>query len=512
VEPRQAADLYLKRRQAKGHLVEYIRYMRPAILPDFQHEPAAHHEVIAGVLTEMAGLIGDAGADHAQTAISLPPGSAKSFYGSITWPTYLLAKNPSWKILCVSAGESLAEDFARRRRQIMLSPYWESLAGTSLMPDSRSLEFMGTKEGGGIYAYGAGSTIQGIRADALVADDLVKGHEMAASLSQLDKLWNWYVSEARERLKPEGIELMIATRWALLDPIGRVLRLTEKKLENWTYLRIPHVADSEDDLLGRKPGERLWPEYFTVRRMKMAQRNPLFWQTLHQQNPAVSEFAWCPLDHIHIKKRKDCPERLSIYIGCDIALKLGQGDYTVFAIVGIDQEKHFYLLDLYREQCDPNEAAKVFLRLCEEWEPRYSWIENDNQSVMWGGIVDLLAKERQVPNKLLLSKMKNREKEERAAKLRNLFLQDRVVFAEGAWNEMAIREVGEFPGGRNDDIIDAMAVVAKELHRLSGPAALRDDTAPKPVVGNFQMKEGKIMTTQPFEKLWLNAGSRRGRI
>ena len=38
MEPRQAADLYLKRRQAKGHLVEYIRYMRPAILPDFQHE------------------------------------------------------------------------------------------------------------------------------------------------------------------------------------------------------------------------------------------------------------------------------------------------------------------------------------------------------------------------------------------------------------------------------------------------------------------------------------------
>lgn len=508
----QAAKELLRRREARRDHLAYIDFMRPAGLPDFHHRPARHHRLFAATLDYLHASLLTRSEEDDRAAISVPPGAAKSFYGSITFPTKLLAADPTLKIICVSAGELLAEDFARRRRNIMLTPHWQRLSGAALAADSKALHFMGTNKGGGIYAVGAGTTIQGLRADALIADDLVAGFEMAASLTQLDKLWNWYLSEARARLRPGGIELMIATRWAMLDPIGRILRLTDQGDEHWKYLRIPMEADTEDDPLGRKLGERLWPEYFTARMVRDAKRNPVVWNTLYQQNPRVSEYSWVPLDRIHVADRSTFPSRLKIYIGCDIALRVGTGDFTVFAVVGVDEDKRFYIIDLYRKQADSSESCKTFLALCEQYHPTYAWIDNDNTSVVWGQMVEMEARRIGVHSPLLLSKMKNRDKEVRAAKLRSLFLQDRVVIAQAEWTSAALREVAEFPEGRNDDIVDAIGVVAKELHKITGPQRIIEAPEAPPIEGAFQQIEGKIMTRHTVDELFeekLNVGRLR---
>lgn len=513
MEAQAAAKEYLKRELALRDVLEYIKYLRPEGLPDFGYSPARHHKIFARRINTIAEAIKTRSEEQDRKAVSVPPGAAKSFYFSIVGPTFLLAADPSLKIICANAAESLAEDFARRRRQIMMTPTWQRLAETSLLPDAKSLAFQGTPEGGGIYAVGAGSTIQGLRADALIGDDLITGHEEAGNLTQLDKKWKWYLSEARSRLRPGGAEMMVATRWALLDPIGRVLRLTEKGEEHWEYVRIPMVADSENDPCGRRIGDRLWPEYFTARMVRDARRDPLIWQTLYQQNPAVSEYSWVPLDHIEFIDPAERPQRLRYYIGCDISLGVQKGDFTVFAVLGLDEKKHLYLVDLFRKQADPNESARIFLRLCEQYEPRYCWMDNDNTSVMWGKIVDMESAKLGIRHRLRLSKMKNRDKEVRASHLRHAFLQKRVKIVKADWNQVVLRELAEFPDTRNDDIVDAMGVVAKELRNISGPGALIE-TKEEPIKGSLTMTEGKVHTTQPLKELWKPAVSigRRGRI
>lgn len=512
MEPSRAAELALTRIRAKTDILEYIKWMRPEGLPDFHHQPAQHHRLFAQKINTLAESIRLRHEREDRMATSVPPGSAKSFYWSIVGPTFIMAADPSLKIICANASESLAEDFARRRRQIMLTRRWQMLAESNLMADARSLSFQGTPEGGGIYAVGAGSTIQGLRADAVIGDDLVTGHEEASSLTQLDKKWKWYLSEARARLRPGGAEALIATRWALLDPIGRVLRLTDKGLEHWDYTRIPMICDAADDPLGRRIGDRLWPTYFTQRMVEDAQRDPLIWQTLYQQNPAVTEFAWVPLEKIHIGRREEFPE-LRYYIGVDISLGVQKGDFTVFVVMGVDQRKHVYIVDLYRKQASPNETAQEFLHLCERWNVRSAWVENDNASVMWGKIVDMEARQLGLPNRLQLSRMKNREKEVRASHLRHLFWQDRVHVAEAEWNQAFLKEIAEFPDGRNDDIVDGAAVVAKELRLLSGPLLVRT-APPPPIQGAIIQQEGLMVTAEPLEKLWKPAVSlgRRRRI
>lgn len=59
----------------------------------------------------------------------------------------------------------------------------------------------------------------------LMVDDLVAGIEEALNKNTLDKLWNIYSVDARQR-KIEGCkEIIIATRWSVHDVIGRIQRL-----------------------------------------------------------------------------------------------------------------------------------------------------------------------------------------------------------------------------------------------------------------------------------------------
>lgn len=488
-----------ERIRALNSVEAYIEWLRPEMLPDFDKVPAKHHRLFMSIIEDIAFGRSD------RDAISVPPGAAKSLYFSIIGPTWMFARDPTEKHLCITASENIAEDFSRRRRQILKSERWQLLSSTSLMPDAQSLGFQGVKEGGGIYAFGAGSTIQSIRADHLWPDDLVTGLEQAGSISQLDKLWNWYLAEARTRLRKGGTETMIATRWALHDPIGRVLKLTADGHENWRYCRIPMICDEDNDPLGRAIGERLWPEWYTDQKVADAQRSPLIWNTLYQQRPAADEFGWVPAECIHIEQQ--APERLTYYIGIDISLGVADGDFVVFAVVGVDEQKNFWLVDLYREKVDPAESSKKFLEYCRTYQPKYCWIEDDNASRVWHQLVMERSAGRRPP--LLISKMKNRDKEDRAAPLRVLFIEGRVRLLNRPWTQLALSELAEFPGGTHDDIIDAFGVVAKETRHISAPKTEERVEMP-PIVGNIQLKDGKFCTTQSFDQLFtLNAGRKR---
>jgi phage terminase large subunit-like protein len=392
-----------------------------------------------------------------------------------------------------------------------------------LSPDAQGLQKQLTLLGGGIYCAGAGSTITGFRADGVFSDDLITGMEQASSLAQLDKLWNWYISEARSRLKPstetgqarEGLEGQIATRWHMQDPIGRVVRLTQDSQEDWKYIRIPMLADEEPDPVGRKLGERLWKEYFTERMVKDAQRSPLIFTTLYQQRPATSEHTWCPPEHLTIVDRVSVPENCRTYIGCDVAQSDMKGDFTVFVVIKVDAQGYWWVVDLLRMRTE--ETVEQFLALCVQYSDpvhrlTYCWVEDDNPSKIWFRMVNTRAAQLKINAPLLKSKIKNVEKEVRAAPLRSLFMRDLVRIVKGDWNQALLLEIAEFPGGRHDDMIDAIGVVAKELHKNIGPMPVADKNEPKVIEGSFKVVEGKTVTRSTVDQLFkLNAGRRRRR-
>lgn len=72
----------------------------------------------------------------------------------------------------------------------------------------------------------------------LYCDDLVSGIEEALNKNRLDKLWDAYSVDARQRMIEGCKEIHIATRWSVHDVIGRLERIHEGD-ERARFLNIP---------------------------------------------------------------------------------------------------------------------------------------------------------------------------------------------------------------------------------------------------------------------------------
>ena len=77
------------------------------------------------------------------------------------------------------------------------------------------------------------------------SDDLVEGVEEALSPARLEKKYELYLNQAKDRRKDGSLELMVGTRWNVLDPLGRV---AEQYRDNPMYrFRVIPALDEMDE-------------------------------------------------------------------------------------------------------------------------------------------------------------------------------------------------------------------------------------------------------------------------
>jgi hypothetical protein len=72
----------------------------------------------------------------------------------------------------------------------------------------------------------------------------------------------WFEEVARTRLAPDGVILVIQTRWHEADLVGSILDSVGQ--DQWEVLSLSAVAEA-DDPLGRAPGKALWPARYPDR-------------------------------------------------------------------------------------------------------------------------------------------------------------------------------------------------------------------------------------------------------
>ena len=76
----------------------------------------------------------------------------------------------------------------------------------------------------------------------LLCDDLIGGIEVALNKNSLDKLWNIYSVDARQRKIPGCKEIHIATRWSVHDVIGRLERLYDGS-DRVLFISVPDIDE-----------------------------------------------------------------------------------------------------------------------------------------------------------------------------------------------------------------------------------------------------------------------------
>jgi hypothetical protein len=149
ISPAIAADILLRRRHIRRNLIEWCRHCG--------YEPAPHHRLLIDRLERVAR------GEIKRLAVFMPPGSAKSTYGSILFPPYVMANAANRAILAASHTTELAEKWGRRVRNL-IAQHGATL-GLRLSDDSHAAGRWELDNGGEYYAAGVGTAIVGFRAN-----------------------------------------------------------------------------------------------------------------------------------------------------------------------------------------------------------------------------------------------------------------------------------------------------------------------------------------------------------
>lgn len=390
---REAAALEcLRRRRGRESLIGYANAIpipgKPAsddpdewLFQPVESGLAAHHLLILQAIERAASR------RYGRFMLFLPPGSAKSTYGSVVAPTFFMGKRPGTKIILASYGTDLARKHGRRARQIVRSPEYGSLFDTGLTRDSSAAHEWALTNGSEYLAAGLMAGLTGNRAHGALVDDPIKGREQADSPTIRAKTWDAYVEDLQTRLIPGGWIGLIQTRWHEDDLAGRLLpkgydgrsgmvQCTDGRM--WEVINIPAMCERTDDPLGRQIGEYLWPEWFDASHWAPFQAQSRTWASLFQQRPrpddgGVFKESWCR------NRYQLIPHTASTVIhSWDTAQKEQQkNDPSVMTAWRFGQgQPGYYLADVFRDRLVYPDLKRKVLALAERDHPTAILIED----------------------------------------------------------------------------------------------------------------------------------------
>lgn len=429
----------MRRRQARNSLTTYIDYL------DLGFAPAAHHKLLIGHLEALER------SEIRRLMVLMPPGSAKSTYGSVLFPPWAMGRNPGLAVLGVSNTTTLAERFSRRARNIVESPQHMRVFGETIANDQRAAGSWETSKGSEYFAAGVGATITGRRADLGLIDDPVKSREEADSENTRQKHWDWYVNDYETRLKPGARQLHIQTRWHEEDLAGLIL---QREAAKWHVVKLPMVAGA-DDPLGRKPGERLWADWFTDEMVERAKLDRRSWTALYQQEPVPDEGTFFRREWFEFIDPAKAEGHA--YTTGDFAVTEGEGDYTELGTHKYGNAGLTLAVSGWRGQTTADQWIEHLLDQVQRHKPLAFFGES-------GPIrrsVEPFLRRRMNERKTFCRVewlVRSSDKPTMARALQAMAAQGKVKIADTEYGHHLLNQLLQFPAGAHDDAVD-MAVL-----------------------------------------------------
>ena len=225
-------------------------------------------------------------------AISMPPGVGKTTL-AIFFLTWLAGREPDKPMLTGSHSNSFLRGVYDECLRIMREEEYlwhevfpnldvERTNAADLAIDIGTPKRFATMQFTSIGSGNAGK----VRAEGLLyCDDLVSGIEQALSKERLDKLWEQYTTDLRQRKIGKCVELHIATRWSVHDVIGRIeQKYADSKKAR--FIVMPAIDENEESNFDYSNGVGFTTEFYHDMRDTMDDAS---WRALYMNQPIERE-------------------------------------------------------------------------------------------------------------------------------------------------------------------------------------------------------------------------------
>lgn len=311
--------------------------------------------------------------------------------------------------------------------------------------------------------------------NCLIIDDPVRSYAEAHSPAYQKLVWNWWLNDVRTRRNNLGNTptLLIMTRWSEEDLTGKIL--AGPNASDWTVFSIPALAHDPNDInpttmepfgpdpLGRKPGESVLPHRMSVKDLNQLQiEMGTDFDGLYQQIPhsaARHSFDTTKIKVISHTAPLDA-FRVRFF---DRAGSAGKGDWTVGALLAVDDNGFVYIEDIVRGQWGDEGVDAVMDQTIKLDYPKYGkngfyqfWFEQEpassgkaiaNQTIRKFAGYEAYA-DRPSDNKSVRSKP-----------WASFVNSGNVYMVEGDWNKAFLDEMRRYiafgPANQTDDQVDA---------------------------------------------------------
>lgn len=439
-------------KKARESFEDYCRYVGGV-------EPARHHRIMCQAFQPIA----DGGSKLIM--LNAPPGSAKSTYASHLFPAYYMGKTGK---LVISGCHtySLSEAFGKKVRALVKSERHQRVfPGGTIKTDTRAASNWALDNGAEYYGIGVGGAVAGKRGDLLIVEDPYPNKKMARSPAYQRTVREWFTADVFPRLRPGSSTIVIFTRWDVADLARDIEEIEANTGVEWEKIKFQMICeDPEEDPLGRKEGEVLWPEWQNEEAVMFIKNStpPDEWESLYQQRP-TSAINLSGMDlQFGTYDLGNMPQFRRIFQSWDTA-STETGNYSAGLTIGVSGMKYYVLDCFYKKMAFPD-LVSAFSMFYGKHNPQLAYVENKGS-----GISLIQTTVDRGFNVVKVDPRKYGNKFERFEYLTPIIQSGRILLPKSApWLPEFLDQVMKFMKGeaKYDDIPDALSQGIREEEQL----------------------------------------------
>jgi predicted phage terminase large subunit-like protein len=240
------------------------------------------------------------------------------------------------------------------------------------------------------------------------------------------------------------------TRWHEDDLSGWLLR--EHASEGWVVLNMPAIAE-DNDMLGRKRGEVLWPEAYPLKTLETIKNaiGSYEWNSQYQQRPVSAEGSIIKHEWLRKYDSSKIPTFQKIVLSCDTAFKATElADPTAILVWGVTKTE-YYLLDILCRRMEFHELKNTIAMMYQKWSASACLVEDRSSGQ------SLIQEFKRIsPIPVIPIKTMNIDKVTRFSSVSHYFEGGNVLLPTSApWLVDYETQITTFPYDKHDDMVDA---------------------------------------------------------